>query len=179
MPCRQRVRHRVLATALKRNHLTQDAAAKILGMSPQALGALIKDHNRTPRRLTPRQQEILCAWTGKLPEELWPTRTGRNGSRKVSDKLLAAQPSMLADRGLIWRPPQPDEQIETVEHEHCIQRLLTPGQALLVRGLIAGQTYADLEIALTLTRGGISYRLQQALRRLRHPRHARMLKALV
>lgn len=160
-----------LTRSLERCKWTYQQGAKFVGVEVRHFASWAKGKYE-PAQLTLEQEQKLCKFVhwqwlpGGLEE-----RTGGLREAALRRKLSAVPLPMLADRGVVLTARQPEDELAQEEREHGIQRLLTPQQALLVRCLITGQTCADLEIALTLTRAGISYRLQQALRRIR--RHCR------
>ncbi len=168
-----------LTRSLERRRWTYRQGAEFVGVEVRRFASWAKGEYE-PAQLTLEQEQKLCEFVHWqwLPGE-FEERMGGLREAALRGKLSAVPLPMLADRGIVPTARQPEDELAQEEREHGIQQILPPRHALILARVLEGQQYEDIGIGLAVTRAYVGCIVQQALRRLRHPRHTRMLKALV
>jgi len=168
--------------ALEKRGWSQRQGAEFCGMGQGTFGRLI-NMRWVPEEFPPELTVKLYELTGKMPEELFPDWARERdflSTPKVSKRIVEVTLPMLQSAETLYLPPTPEEIFSKRELEEKISQILPTlslkEEQVVQRGVMNDETFEDISKDLHVSRERVRQICVVALRKLRHPSRARVLR---
>ena len=177
------MRHGVFCEALAQRGWTQRQGAKFLGIDEGKFGRWV-NLKEVPGDVSDELEAKLFELTGKLVEDIWPEKvfTEEFLATPKEVEVIRDVPTefLLRRAGIFSLPPAPDEALERRELKEAVDRVLRqlrPRDERIIRAVFEEEaTEEAIGLCVGLDRDTVHMRKQRALRTLRTPECARVLR---